>query len=83
MKFMRLYRLDLFTGSKLYPAMQDGYYVLCDPKNGNQKHRAKNKVLVRDEQKVIDLIMKVFRCVWGLIPRHHWLGEIYLLTANN
>ncbi|MFD1197293.1 hypothetical protein ACFQ3K_02990 [Brucella gallinifaecis] len=54
---MRLYRLDPFTGSKQYLAMQNGYYVLSDPKNGNQKHHAKNKVLVRDEQKMIDLIL--------------------------
>lgn len=54
---MRLYRLDPFTGSKQYPALQDDCFVLGDPKNGNKKHHAKNKVLVRDEQEMIDLIL--------------------------
>lgn len=56
---MRLYRLDPKTGIKQYPALQDDCFVLGDPKHGNQKHHAKNKVLMGDEQEMIDLIMKI------------------------
>ena len=55
---MRVYRLDPKTGQKQYPKQQNGHYVLGDPKHGNQKHHAKNQVLVRTEQEMIDLIMK-------------------------
>lgn len=55
---MRAYRLDPKTGKKQYPILQDGCFVLGDPKYGDQKHYAKNKVLVCDEQEMIDLIMQ-------------------------
>lgn len=53
---MRVYRLDPKSGIKQYPALQDGCFVLGDPKHGRQKHHAKNKVLVRDEKEMIELI---------------------------
>jgi len=53
---MRVYRLDPKSGRKQYPKQQDGCFVLGDPKHGNQKHHAKNQVLVRAE--MIDLILK-------------------------
>lgn len=55
---MRVYRLDPKSGRKQYPKQQQGYFVLGDPKHGNQKHHAKNQVLVRTEKEMIDLIMK-------------------------
>lgn len=54
---MRIYRLDPKTGSKQYPITEDGCFVLANPENGSEKHHAKNKVLVRTEQEMIDLIM--------------------------
>lgn len=53
---MRVYRLDPKTGSKQYPIIQDGCFVLANPEHGGEKHHAKNKVLVRTEQEMIDLI---------------------------
>lgn len=53
---MRVYRLDPNTGSKQYPIIQDGCFVLANPEHGGEKHHAKNKVLVRSEQEMIGLI---------------------------
>ncbi len=57
---MRVYRLDTKTGSKQFPVRQDGFYVLADPRHGNQKHHAKNQVLVRTESEMIELLRKGF-----------------------
>lgn len=54
---MRVYRLDPNTRSKQYPRIQDGCFVLASPEHGKKMHFAKNKVLVRTEQEMIDLIM--------------------------
>lgn len=54
----RVYRLDPKTDRKQFPIRQDGYFVLGDPAHGNQKHLARNQVLVRTEQEMIDLIIK-------------------------
>lgn len=53
---MRVYRLDPKSGKKQYPKLQDGCFVLADPKHGSEMHHAKNKVLVRGEQEMIDLL---------------------------
>jgi len=55
---MRVYRLDPKSGRKQYPKQQQGYFVVGDPKRGNQKHHARNQILVRTEQEMIDLIVK-------------------------
>lgn len=54
---LRVYRLDPKTGSKQYPITQDACFILANPEHGGEKHHAKNKVLVRSEQEMIDLIM--------------------------
>lgn len=55
---MRVYRLNPKTDQKQFPIRQDGFFVLGDPAHGNHKHIARNQVLVRTEQEMIDLIMK-------------------------
>ncbi|GAA0616306.1 hypothetical protein GCM10008943_33900 [Paenochrobactrum glaciei] len=55
---MRVYRLDPNTRSKQYPITQDGCFVLANPEHGNERHYAKNKVLVHTEQEMIDLIIQ-------------------------
>lgn len=55
---MRVYRVDPKTDRKQYPVRQDDCFVLGDPRHGNQKHHARNQVLVRTEQEMIDLIMQ-------------------------
>lgn len=57
---MRVYRLDPKTGAKQFPVKDGGWFVLGNPKHGNQKHIAANKVLVRTEQEMIDLIARGF-----------------------
>lgn len=57
---MRVYRLDPRSGSKQFPVKEEGNYVLGDPKNGRTKHTSANKVLVRTEQEMVDLIAKGF-----------------------
>lgn len=57
---MRVYRLDPKTGNKQYPTKEAGYFGLGDPKHGNRKHIASNKVLVRTEQEIVDLITRGF-----------------------
>jgi len=57
---LRVYRLDPKTGSKQYAHTEDGHYVLGDPKHGGRKHTKANKVLVRTEQEMIDLIHQGF-----------------------
>lgn len=53
---MRVYRLDPKSGKKQYPKLQDGCFVLGDPRHGNEKHHVRNQVLVRAEQEMIDLL---------------------------
>lgn len=55
---MRVYRLDPKTGNRQYPVRQEGCFDLGDPVHGNQKHHAKNQVLVKTEQEMIDLVMQ-------------------------
>lgn len=66
---MRLYRLDPKTGKTISRASR---CLLCSrrSKAANQKHHAKNKVLVRIEQEMIDLIMLGYsvRMVTGAAP---------------
>jgi hypothetical protein len=57
---MRVYRLNSKTGTKQFPAKEGGRFVLGDPRHGSQKHIAANKVLVRTEQEMIDLIARGF-----------------------
>lgn len=57
---MRVYRLDPKTGKKQLPTKEAGLFVLGDPKQGNRKHVKANKVTVRTEQEMIDLIMRGF-----------------------
>lgn len=53
---MRIYRLSPKSGRKQYHLTQDGYSLLANPKHGNERHHAMNKVLVRTEQEMADLI---------------------------
>lgn len=55
---MRVYRIDPRTGKKQFPKRRDGFFVLGDPKHGNQKHHAVNQVVVRTEQEMIELILR-------------------------
>lgn len=57
---MRVYRLDPKNGAKQYPATEAGCFTLGDPKHGSRKHIAANKVVVRTEQEMIDLIIRGF-----------------------
>lgn len=57
---MRVYRIDPKTGNKQLPTRETGHFVLGDPKHGNRKHIASNKVLASTEQEMIDLIMLGF-----------------------
>lgn len=57
---MRVHRLDPETGAKQYPTKEAGCFVLGDPKHGKRKHIAANKVVVRTEQEMVDLIMRGF-----------------------
>lgn len=57
---LTVYRLDPKSGSKQYAYMEDGHFVLADPKHGKRKHIKENKVLVRTEQEMIDLIHQGF-----------------------
>lgn len=57
---MRVYRLEPKTGTKQYPAREAGCFILGDPKLGDRKHTKDNKVAVRTEQEMIDLIMRGF-----------------------
>lgn len=55
---MRVYRLEPGTGIKRYAVQEGGYYVLGDyKKHGRKQHTVGNRVLVRTEQEMIDLIM--------------------------
>ena len=56
----RVYRIEPKSGMKQYPVQERGKYVLSDPKHGNRKHIAANKILVSTEQELIDLIMSGF-----------------------
>lgn len=55
---MRVYRLDPKTDQKQFPILQEGFFVLGNPAHGDQKHLARNQVLVRTEQEMINLIIK-------------------------
>ncbi|MCZ7453509.1 hypothetical protein [Rhizobium rhizogenes] len=57
---MRVYRLEPKTGAKQYPIQEAGGFILGDPKHGNRKHITANKVTIRTEQEMIDLIMRGF-----------------------
>lgn len=56
---MRIYRLTA-DGKKWQPAMENGHFVLGDPKHGRRKHVSDNAVLVRAEQEAIDLLNRGF-----------------------
>ncbi|NNU59090.1 hypothetical protein [Ochrobactrum soli] len=54
---MRVYRLEPKTGIKRYAVKENGFYVLGNYKKyGRQQHTVANRVLVRTEQEMIDLI---------------------------
>lgn len=56
---MRVYRLDPKTGMKRYAVLENGFYELGDYKShGKRQHTVANRVLVRTEQEMIDLIMR-------------------------
>lgn len=57
---MRVYRPDPNNDRKQYPVRREGCFVLVKPKHGNQKHHAKNQVLVRRELEMIDLNIRGF-----------------------
>ena len=56
---MRIYRL-MSDGTKWEPALNDGLFVLADPSATNEKHHAKNEVLVRTEDEAIRLLRQGF-----------------------
>lgn len=66
---MRVYRLHPKTGKKQLPTKEAGLFVLGDPKHGNRKHVTANKVTVRTEQEMIDLIMRGFSVRVDTDPR--------------
>lgn len=55
---MSIYRLK--DGKKWPLHMENGFYVLGDPKHGKDKHRAENAVKVASEAEVIALYRKGF-----------------------
>lgn len=55
---MRVYRLCPKTGKREDAKRnRDGFFVLGAPSHGDQKHLKENKVLVRTEEEMIDLIL--------------------------
>lgn len=54
----RVYRLEPKTGLKRYPVHEHGYFILGNPKLGKKRHTVANRVLVRTEQEMVDLIMR-------------------------
>ncbi|MFK4061275.1 hypothetical protein [Brucella anthropi] len=54
---MRVYRLEPRTGLKRYAIQENGFFILGDPQLGGKRHTVKNRVLVRTEQEMIDLIV--------------------------
>ena len=54
-----IYRLTP-DGRKWPPALEGGFYVLRDPKQGKRKHLAENALRVRSEQEAIDLLRRGF-----------------------
>jgi hypothetical protein len=42
------------------PAIENGWYVLADPKHRSRKHTKANAVRVKTEQEAIDLLRKGF-----------------------
>lgn len=56
---MRVYRLEPKTGIKRYAVQENGYYILGNYKKfGRKQHTIANRVLVRTEQEMIDLILE-------------------------
>lgn len=56
---MRVYRLEPKTGIKRYAIQENGFYVLGNYKKyGRSHHKVSNRVLVRTEQEMIDLILE-------------------------
>ncbi|MDW5315514.1 hypothetical protein [Rhizobium sp. PL01] len=56
---MRVYRLEPKSGLKRYAVQENGFYVLGNyAKFGSEQHEVANRVLVRSEQEMIDLIMQ-------------------------
>lgn len=56
---MRVYQLDPRTGAKRYAVQENGHYVLGDYKKfGSRQHTTANRIMVRTEQEMIDLILK-------------------------
>jgi hypothetical protein len=49
--------LEPRTGRKRYAIQENGFFILGDPKLGGKRHTVKNRVLVRTEQEMIDLIL--------------------------
>lgn len=55
---MRVYRLHPKTGARQEPKRdRDGFFVLGAPQHGDQKHVKENKVRVRTEEEMIDLVV--------------------------
>lgn len=56
---MRVYRLEPKTGLKRYAVQEGGYYVLGNYKKfGRNQHTTANRVMVRTEQEMIDLLLQ-------------------------
>ena len=56
---IEIYRLTI-DGKKWVPSIEEGCFVLGDPKHGRRKHKSENAVRVRAEQEAIDLLHKGF-----------------------
>ena len=53
---MRVYRLCASGDRQVPIADKDGFYILGSPKHGHEKHHAKNKIRIRDEDEMIALL---------------------------
>jgi len=61
----RICWLDFRMNEVRYPIRdKNGYLVLGDPKCGNEKHHAKNKVKTKDEEEAIDLVKHHNHSIW-------------------
>ena len=56
---MRIYRLTS-DGKKWPPALENGFFILGDPKHRERKHASDNAVRVRSEQEAVNLLRKGF-----------------------
>ena len=67
---MAIYRV--FEGKNWEPRIESGNFVLADPANGREQHKAENKVLVTDEHEAVRLIEKRGFYIWVESKNKNW-----------